>query len=393
MPLNTHVPCIRKIRQIGPGVCPKCGMTLEPVIPELEEEENLELKDFTQRFWWTLPLTIIVTVLAIGGHALVLFHGPTQNWIELGLATPVVLWAGWPFMCVVCGDSATSEHVDADRPRHGGGLPLQRRGHPGPDVFPSNFMMEGRIGVYFEAAAVIISLTLLGQMLELKARTQTSAAIKSLLGLAPKNARRINADGTEEDTPLTHVHSGDTLRVRPGEKVPVDGQVLQGESAVDESMLTGEPIPIMKRAGDALIGATLNIHGSLVIQAQKIGSATLLAQIVQMVVQAQRSKAPMQRLADVIASYFVIVVITIAALTLLGWGAVGARAKLGVRTDQRCRGHDHRLSLRPWPSDTDVSHGRHREGCWQRRIVSRCRRHRKPAQNRHLDSRQNWHPH
>jgi len=170
---------------------------------------------------------------------------------------------------------------------------------------------------------VLISLTLLGQMLELKARSQTSAAIKSLLGLAPKTARRINADGTEEDIPLTHVHSGDTLRVRPGEKVPVDGQVLQGESAVDESMLTGEPIPSMKRAGDALIGATLNTQGSLVMQAQKIGSATLLAQIVQMVVQAQRSKAPMQRLADVIASYFVIVVITIAALTLLGWGVWG----------------------------------------------------------------------
>lgn len=192
-----------------------------------------------------------------------------------------------------------------------------------PGAFPSNFMMDGRMGVYFEAAAVIISLTLLGQMLELKARSQTSAAIKSLLGLAPKTARRINADSTEEDVPLTHVRSGDTLRVRPGEKVPVDGQVLQGESAVDESMLTGEPIPVMKRTGGALIGATLNIHGSLVMQAQKIGSATLLAQIVQMVVQAQRSKAPMQRLADVIAGYFVIVVITIAALTFLGWGLWG----------------------------------------------------------------------
>lgn len=314
-----------EIRQIGPGVCSKCGMILEPVIPELEEEENLELKDFTRRFWWTLPLTVIVTVLAMGGHALELFHGTTQNWVELGLATPVVLWAGWPFYV---------RSVRSVIQRSPNMWTLIGLGTAAaflysvvatltPDVFPSNFMMEGRIGVYFEAAAVIISLTLLGQMLELKARSQTSAAIKSLLGLAPKTARRINADGTEEDIPLTHVHSGDTLRVRPGEKVPVDGQVLQGESAVDESMLTGEPIPIMKRAGDALIGATLNIHGSLVMQAQKIGSATLLAQIVQMVVQAQRSKAPMQRLADVIASYFVIVVITIAALTLLGWGLWG----------------------------------------------------------------------
>ena len=314
-----------EIRQIGPGVCPKCGMTLEPVIPELEEEENLELKDFTRRFWWTLPLTVIVTVLAMGGHALELFHGTTQNWVELGLATPVVLWAGWPFY--VRGVRSVIQRSPNMWTLIGLGTAAAFLysvvATLTPDVFPSNFMMEGRIGVYFEAAAVIISLTLLGQMLELKARSQTSAAIKSLLGLAPKTARRINADGTEEDIPLTHVHSGDTLRVRPGEKVPVDGQVLQGESAVDESMLTGEPIPIMKRAGDALIGATLNIHGSLVMQAQKIGSATLLAQIVQMVVQAQRSKAPMQRLADVIASYFVIVVIAIAALTLLGWGLWG----------------------------------------------------------------------
>ena len=184
--------------------------------------------------------------------------------------------------------------------------------------------MQGeRIGVYFEAAAVIISLTLLGQILELKARSQTSAAIRSLLGLAPKTARRINADGSEEDIPLTHVHSGDKLRVRPGEKVPVDGMVVEGESAVDESMLTGEPVPIMKRAGDSLIGATLNSHGSLVMQAQKVGSSTMLAQIVQMVAQAQRSKAPMQRLADVIAGRFVLAVIAIAALTFVVWGLWG----------------------------------------------------------------------
>lgn len=314
-----------EIRQIGPGTCPKCGMTLEPVIPELEEEENPELKNFTRRFWWTLPLTVIVTVLAMGGHALVLFHSPTQNWLELGLATPVVLWAGWPFY--VRGVRSVIQRSPNMWTLIGLGTAAaflySLVATLAPGAFPSTFMMDGRIGVYFEAAAVIISLTLLGQMLELKARSQTSAAIKSLLGLAPKTARRINADGTEEDIPLTHVHSGDTLRVRPGEKVPVDGQVLQGESAVDESMLTGEPIPIMKRSGDALIGATLNTHGSLVMLAQKIGSATLLAQIVQMVVQAQRSKAPMQRLADVIAGYFVIVVISIAALTLLGWGLWG----------------------------------------------------------------------
>ncbi len=192
-----------------------------------------------------------------------------------------------------------------------------------PQSFPATFMQDGRIGVYFEAAAVIISLTLLGQILELKARSQTSAAIKSLLGLSPKTARRINADGQEEDIPLTHVHLGDYLRVRPGEKVPVDGSVLEGESAVDESMLTGEPVPLMKRAGDSLIGATLNTHGSLVMKAQKVGAETMLSQIVQMVARAQRSKAPMQRMADSIAGYFVMGVITIAILTFVGWGLFG----------------------------------------------------------------------
>lgn len=314
-----------EIRQIGPGTCPICGMALEPVMPELEEEENPELKDFTRRFWWTLPLTVIVTALAMGGHALNLFHGAAQNWVELALSTPVVLWAGWPFfvrgvrsvirrspnMWTLIGLGTAAAYLYS----------LVATLAPG--VFPADFVQDGRIGVYFEAAAVIISLTLLGQILELKARSQTSAAIRSLLGLAPKTARRINADGSEEDIPLSHVHSGDTLRVRPGEKVPVDGLVLDGESAVDESMLTGEPLPIMKRAGDSLIGATLNAHGSLVMQAQKVGSATVLAQIVQMVAQAQRSKAPMQRLADVIAGYFVLVVIGIAILTLFVWGLWG----------------------------------------------------------------------
>jgi Cu+-exporting ATPase len=192
-----------------------------------------------------------------------------------------------------------------------------------PGIFPTSFVAHGRIGVYFEAAAVITSLTLLGQILELRARSQTSAAIKSLLGLAPKTARRIRQDGTEEDIPLTHVHIGDTLRVRPGEKVPVDGAVLEGESALDESMLTGEPIPVTKRPGDKLIGATINTSGSLVMRADKVGSQTMLSQIVQMVANAQRSRAPMQRLADVVAGYFVVVVVSIALLTLLGWGFFG----------------------------------------------------------------------
>ncbi|POA80293.1 MULTISPECIES: heavy metal translocating P-type ATPase [unclassified Pseudomonas] len=314
-----------EIRQPGPGNCPKCGMTLEPVMPALDEEENPELRDFARRFWWSLPLTVIVTVLAMAGHSLQLLHGSIQNWIEFALATPVTLWAGWPFFV---------RGIASIRNRSPNMWTLIGLGTAAaylysvmatlfPQSFPATFMQDGRIGVYFEAAAVIISLTLLGQILELKARSQTSAAIKSLLGLSPKTARRINADGQEEDIPLTHVHLGDHLRVRPGEKVPVDGSVLEGESAVDESMLTGEPVPVMKSAGDSLIGATLNTHGSLVMEAQKVGAETMLSQIVQMVARAQRSKAPMQRMADSIAGYFVMGVIAIAILTFVGWGLFG----------------------------------------------------------------------
>jgi Cu+-exporting ATPase len=314
-----------EIRQPQPGNCPICGMTLEPMLPSLEEEDNPELVDFKHRFWWTLPLTVVVAVLAMAGHRL--FDGglPGQSWIELALSTPVVLWAGWPFFV---------RGVQSIRNRKPNMWTLIGLGVAAaygysvvatvvPGFFPQTFAMHGRIGVYFEAAAVIISLTLLGQMLELRARSQTSAAIKSLLGLAPKTARRINPDGAEEDIPLTHVHVGDALRVRPGEKVPVDGVVLEGESAVDESMLTGEPVPVTKRPGDKVIGATINASGSLVVRSEKVGSQTMLSQIVQMVAQAQRSRAPMQRLADVVAGYFVTIVVTIALLTLVGWGVFG----------------------------------------------------------------------
>ena len=314
-----------EIRQDKPGNCPICGMTLEPLIPLDTEDENPELKDFSRRFWWTLPFTIVVTFLAMVGHRLGLFHGEQQSWVELVLSLPTILWAGMPFyvrgwQSVVHRSPNMWTLIGLGT---GAAFVYSVIATIAPDVFPDSFLMHGRIGVYFEAAAVIISLTLLGQLLELKARSQTSAAIKSLLGLAPKTARRIRADGQEEDVPLTHVHVGDLLRVRPGEKVPVDGVVTEGSSPVDESMLTGEPVPVTTRPGDKVIGATLNTSGSLVMRSEKVGSQTMLSQIVQMVAQAQRSKAPMQRLADVVAGYFVVGVVIIAVLTFFGWGFFG----------------------------------------------------------------------
>jgi Cu+-exporting ATPase len=314
-----------EIRRAGPGTCPICGMALEPEMPSLEEEENPELTDFRRRFWSTLPLTIVVTVLAMFGHQLGWFAMRTQTWVELVLSLPIVLWAGAPFF--VRGVQSVLNRSPNMWTLIGLGTSAAFAysvvATIAPQLFPASFMTMGRIGVYFEAAAVIISLTLLGQILELKARSQTSAAIKSLLGLAPKTARRIKPDGTEEDVPLTHVHVGDMLRIRPGEKVPVDGVVIEGSSAVDESMLTGEPIPVTKRAGDKVIGATLNASGALVMRSEKVASQTVLAQIVQMVVSAQRSKAPMQRMADVVAGYFSVGVVAIALLTFVVWGMIG----------------------------------------------------------------------
>ncbi len=314
-----------EVRQGHPGACPKCGMALEPEMPSLDEDENPELADFRRRFWWTLPFTIVVLVLAMAGHRLALFAPSTQSWVELVLSLPVVLWAGWPFF------ARGAQSIAHRSPNMwtliglgtGAAFGYSVIATVAPQVFPVTFQMHGRVGVYFEAAAVIISLSLLGQLLELKARSQTSAAIKSLLGLAPKTARRINDDGSETDVPLNHVHIGDRLRVRPGEKVPVDGVVIDGSSSVDESMLTGEPMPVGKRVGDALIGATLNTSGSLVMHSEKVGSQTMLAQIVQMVAQAQRSKAPLQRMADVVSGYFVVGVVAIALTSLLVWGFLG----------------------------------------------------------------------
>ena len=314
-----------QIRQAGPGNCPICGMALEPEMPTLEEESNPELEDFSRRFWWTLPLSAIAVVLAMGGHRVVPVAPGLMSWIELAVATPVVLWAGWPFF-VRCVQSIRNRSPNMWT-LIGIGVAAAYLysvlATAAPGLFPEAFRQGGRVSVYFEAAAVIVSLTLLGQLLELRARSRTSGAIRALLGLQPKTARRIAPDGTEQDVALADVQIGDTLRVRPGEKIPVDGVVLEGRSSVDEAMLTGEPVPVEKAAAARVIGATLNGTGSFVMRAEKVGGETVLAQIVQMVAQAQRSRAPMQRLADVVARWFVLIVIGVAVVTAIVWWLVG----------------------------------------------------------------------
>lgn len=308
-----------------PDSCPKCGMALEPMMPSLDDGENPELIDFRRRFWLTLPLSAAVLVLAMAGHYIQALPVGTRTWLEFGLSTPVVLWAGLPFF---------QRWVQSIRNRSpnmwtligtgvGASFGYSVVATLAPDVFPAAFQEHGRVSVYFEAAAVIVSLTLLGQVLELKARSSTSAAIRALLGLAPKQARRIEADGTESDIPLAYVLVGDRLRVRPGESVPVDGEVLEGHSSVDESMLTGEPIPVEKQTGAKVVGGTLNGTGALVMRAQSVGGETVLAQIVNLVAQAQRSRAPMQKLADVVSYWFVLTVLACALVTFVVWGVFG----------------------------------------------------------------------
>jgi Cu+-exporting ATPase len=314
-----------EVRQKGPGTCPKCGMALEPEAPSLDEEENPELIDFRRRFFYTLPLTGAVFVLAMFGHGRDWVPMEWQSWIELILATPVVLWAGRPFF--ERGVQSVINRSPNMWTLIGLGTSLAYLyslvATLAPQVFPDSFAMDGRVAVYYEASAVIISLTLLGQIMELGARARTGAAIKALLGLAPKTARRINSDGSEEDVAIEDIMVGDRLRVTPGEKIPVDGIVEEGRSSVDESMLTGEPIPVTRQSGDQVIGATLNTTGSLIIRSEHVGADTMLSQIVHLVAQAQRSRAPMQKLADVVAGYFVLVVVTIAVLTFFAWGLFG----------------------------------------------------------------------
>lgn len=320
-----------EVLQDTPGSCPLCGMALEPRTVTIDESENPELIDMTRRFKISVVLAIPVVFIAmhhmIPGFSLERWVNPEWlRMLEFLLATPVVLWGGWPFfirgwqsiinrspnMFTLIGLGVTVAYI------------YSTVATLLPGIFPESFRDgTGRVGVYFEAAAVIITLVLLGQVLELKARGQTGAAIRALLGLAPKTARRIREDGSEEDLPLEQVKPGDTLRVRPGEKVPVDGVVLEGKSSLDESMITGEPIPVQKQPGDRIVGATVNGTGTLVMKAERVGAETLLSQIVHMVAEAQRSRAPVQKLVDIVAVYFVQIVVSVAAITFIVWAWLG----------------------------------------------------------------------
>ncbi|MBN8995193.1 MAG: heavy metal translocating P-type ATPase [Rhizobiales bacterium] len=323
-----------QIRQVGPGFCPICGMALEPVMVTADSGPNPELVDMTRRFWIGLALSVPVVALEMGGHLTNLHAliGPQlSNWIQLILATPVVLWAGWPFFVRGWNSLVTRNLNMFTLIALGTGVAWLYSvvATVIPGIFPAAFRaMDGSVAVYFEAAAVITVLVLLGQVLELRAREQTSGAIRALLDLAPKTARRIRSDGSEEEVSLELIGIGDRLRVRPGEKVPVDGSVVEGRSPVDESLVTGESMPVTKGEGDRVIGGTINGSGALVMTAEKIGRDTLLARIVQMVADAQRSRAPIQRLADQVSGWFVPLVILIAVLAFVAWAIWGPDPKL-----------------------------------------------------------------
>ena len=325
-----------QIVRLEPGSCPICGMALEPRVTSAEEEQNPELASMTRRFWVSVALTAPILLAAMGayfpGAPLERMISPRAlTWAELLLATPVVLWGGWPFF-VRGWQSIVNRSLNMFT-LIGLGVAVAYLysvvATVVPEIFPPSFRDgSGQVGVYFEAAAVITTLVLLGQVMELRARSRTGAAIRALLGLAPKTARLVGEDGSERDVPLDGVKRGDRLRVRPGEKIPVDGIVLEGSSSVDESMITGEPIPVEKQKGDRVTGATVNGTGSLIIRAERVGNETLLAQIVRMVAEAQRSRAPIQKLADQVAAYFVPIVMGAAALTFVIWAFGGPAPRL-----------------------------------------------------------------
>jgi len=318
-----------QIRQVGPGFCPICGMALEPELPAAEAPLNPELADMTRRFWVALALALPVVALEMGGHLTnlhVLLGQKSSNWLQFVLATPVVLWGGWPFFVRGWQSLVTRNLNMFTLIAMGVGVAWLYSviAILLPGLFPPAFRSpDGAVAVYFEAAAVITVLVLLGQVLELRAREQTSGAIRALLDLAPKTARRLKADESEEEVPLDVIAVGDRLRVRPGEKIPVDGELIEGRSAVDESMVTGESMPVTKEAGAKVIAGTLNATGGFIMQAEKVGRDTMLSRIVQMVAAAQRSRAPIQRLADQVSGWFVPTVIAVALVAFAAWGIYG----------------------------------------------------------------------
>ncbi len=320
-----------EIVQEGPGTCPICGMALEPMgVPAADEGPNPELVDFTRRFWVGAALTVPLLILAMGpmaGLPVREWLGErTAAWAELLLATPVVLWCGWPFFvrCLASFRNRSPNMWTLIGIGVGVAYSYSVVATLVPDIFPPAFRgAEGSVAVYFEAAAVIVVLVLLGQLLELRARERTGGAIRALLDLAPKTALKVHEDGSEESVTLDHVHVGDHLRVRPGDAVPVDGAVIEGHSSVDESMLTGEPLPVEKSAGDTVTGGTLNRSGSFIMRADRVGAETMLSQIVNMVAEAQRSRAPIQNLVDVVAAYFVPAVFAAAIVAFIAWSIWG----------------------------------------------------------------------
>ncbi len=322
-----------EIRQDHPSACPICGMALEPEVATEATGPSAELVDMTRRFWIALALSVPVFALEMGGHLTgqhrFLPEG-VSNWIQLALATPVALWAGWPFFERGSASLKTRNLNMFTLIALGVGVAWVYSvvATVAPEWFPPAFRGDHGVAVYFEAAAVITTLVLLGQVLELRAREQTGGAIRALLDLTPKTARLVRGDGADEDVALDAVKIGDRLRVRPGEKVPVDGQIVEGRSAIDESMLTGESMPVGKSAGDRVIGGTMNQSGAFVMRAERIGRDTVLAQIVQMVAQAQRSRAPIQRLADQVSSWFVPLVIAVAAAAFMAWAIWGPEPRM-----------------------------------------------------------------
>ena len=323
-----------EIRREGPGTCPICGMALEPEAPSLDDGPNPELVDFTRRFWVSAVLAVPLLILTMGSEllGLHLVSPAISPWLQLALTAPIVLWAGWPFFTRGWTSLVTRKLNMFTLIAIGVGAAFLYSlvATVAPGLFPQAFQMHGMVPVYYEAAGVVVALVLLGQVLELRARAATGKAIRALLNLAPKTARRLDADGTEADIPLSEVQAGDRLRVRPGEAVPVDGIVIEGRSSVDVSMLTGEPLPVAKEPASALTGGTVNGTGSLVMEAQAVGADTMLSRIVRMVAEAQRSRAPIQAVADRISGWFVPLVIAIAIASFAVWSLVGPEPRMGL---------------------------------------------------------------